>query len=226
MSRGTKSFKTKSGRIFKVSRELFGDDQVAEKILRNLFIQSRCFQISLDKNPVGQPELVLEATKTEYNWTIPDYDLRLLNDDGEIEGGRFCPKNERTCIFFPTSDVFKGITFAISGRGQRWYKKEILRPFITLSGGNLSPTIRQNVDFLILARSNLEQENAKIRYAERNGIRIISPRELMAIWFSEYRLTHSSDLKAFFQTRKLEKEPASVSVQSSKKLNRNQNESW
>lgn len=226
MSRRTKSFKTRSGRVFEVSCDHLGDDLIVEKIFRELFIQPNCFQISLDRHPHGVVDLLVEVKEIKRGWTIPDYSFKLLNEKGGIENGEWCPKNERTSIFFPASDVFNGVTFAISGRGQRWYKKEILRPFLNLSGGTVAPTIKPSVDFLLLARSNLSQENAKIEYAKKHGIQIISPRELMSIWFSEFQRTHAAQLDALFQKRKPGKGLALVSVQSLKKSSQNRNGSW
>jgi len=227
MSRGTKSFQTKSGRIFEVSRELLGDDRIVEQMFRNAFVHPGCFQMSLDNYiSIPNPSLVLEATKENKGWTIDSFELKVLTQVGEIETSSFCEKDERTCMFFPPNSVFRGLKFLISGRGQRWYKKEILRPFLEHSQAEVSSIIKRDIDFLILARANLLQENAKLAYAKKHGIQIISPRELMAIWFSEFQTKYPEELNVYLQTQKLGKVLVSGSAQSSKKSSRNQNESW
>jgi hypothetical protein len=196
-----------------------------DKLFRNAFVHPGCFQMSLASS-VSHPFLVIEATREKKGWTIDLFDLKLLTQEGEIEFASFCEKDERTCIFFPPNSVFRGIKFMISGRGQRWYKKEILCSFLQHSQAELIPSIKRDIDFLVLARANLLQENAKIAYAEKHGIQIISPREMMAIWFSEFREKHPEELTVFLRSQKPGMALVSGSVRPLKKSGRNQNESW
>ena len=58
------------------------------------------------------------------------------------------------------------------------FRDEILSDYITSNGGTIQSGINMSTDFLIV--KNLTTKNNKVTFAKENGIKIITPDELMS----------------------------------------------